>query len=590
MLLHCCVGVIACVGECRSESDSPPLHLRRVVRRPVAIVAGGKHEILIANRDTGTISVVDARPESRFDTALAEYALSDRLDDLVASRRDAGTYYAVDSQRHEVLSFLWSGQGPRSTKRRVVSRHPVSLAVSPDGAVVAVASLWSRRVTLLNASLEDPDVIDLPFAPLKQSFIGSHHLLVADAFGGRLAVIDVRSRRVQSHLVLNGQNIRGMAVSDATADEAEVILTHQILNVASSTTRSIISWGGVISNTLHTLSTRELLDSKSTDPDQPDRIHGRLFPLGDQGRGAGDPGDVIAWKSSVYVALTGVDEVGLRHDAEQTLHRQAVSRRPTRLLASEHGLFAVCTSDSAINNLDPVDLKLLKTIQLGPSVPRSLEQQGEELFFNARLSLDGWFSCHSCHSDGHSIGRLNDNLGDETFSTPKRILSLMGAGATEPWAWNGSQIDLRNQISKSIASTMAGPGKGAPPITRSAVDAIASYISSLPPAPGILTARGQAGRPGIQRGRTVFVKHGCGDCHQPPNYTSPLSHNVGLKDEWGLRFFNPPSLLGVSQRSAYFHDNRSRRLIDVLLDHDHDGAASLAEQDIDDLVLFLKSL
>ena len=221
---------------------------------------------------------------------------------------------------------------------------------------------------------------------------------------------------------------------------------------------------------------------------------------------------------------------------------------------------------------------------------RTPAQQGEELFFDARLSLDGWFSCHSCHSDGHTIGRLNDNLGDGTFNTPKRVLTLRGTGPTEPWAWHGSQIDLRNPVSKSIEFTMAGPGKSAPRITGRKIESIVSYISSLSPAPGILTARRESSQPGVERGRQVFLKFGCSGCHQPPSYTSPLSHDVGVKDEWGLHLFNPPSLLGASQRGSYFHDNRATRLIDVFLEHDHDNAASLSENQINDLVLFLQSL
>ena len=39
-------------------------------------------------------------------------------------------------------------------------------------------------------------------------------------------------------------------------------------------------------------------------------------------------------------------------------------------------------------------------------------------------------SCHSCHTDGHTSGRLADTLGDDTFGTPKRVLSLLGLGAS----------------------------------------------------------------------------------------------------------------------------------------------------------------
>ena len=49
-------------------------------------------------------------------------------------------------------------------------------------------------------------------------------------------------------------------------------------------------------------------------------------------------------------------------------------------------------------------------------------------------------SCHSCHTDGHTNGQLNDNLSDfKTFGAPKRVLSLLGKRDTMPLAWNGGR-------------------------------------------------------------------------------------------------------------------------------------------------------
>ena len=74
--------------------------------------------------------------------------------------------------------------------------------------------------------------------------------------------------------------------------------------------------------------------------------------------------------------------------------------------------------------------------------------RGELLFFDAHLSRDGWLSCHSCHTDGHSNGLLADTLGDGTYGTPKRTLTLRGTVLTDPWAWNGSMQYLQDQIEK----------------------------------------------------------------------------------------------------------------------------------------------
>ena len=70
--------------------------------------------------------------------------------------------------------------------------------------------------------------------------------------------------------------------------------------------------------------------------------------------------------------------------------------------------------------------KVLDQISLGARPELSAAERGEDLFYDARLSLQGWLSCHSCHTDGHSSGKLADTFSDTTFGTPKRILSLLG--------------------------------------------------------------------------------------------------------------------------------------------------------------------
>ena len=221
---------------------------------------------------------------------------------------------------------------------------------------------------------------------------------------------------------------------------------------------------------------------------------------------------------------------------------------------------------------------------------RTASQLGEELFYDARLSLDGWFSCHSCHSDGHSTSRLNDNFSDGSFGTPKRILTLLGSGETKPWGWDGRQTLLADQVRSSISNTMAGPGTGSPPPNDRNIEALVTFIRSLPPAPSILQARGEFDTAAVEHGRKVFLSHGCAECHKPSTYSSPSTFDVSIHDEAGQTDFNPPSLRGVSQRGPYFHDNRAATLLDLLTEHDHGGASSLPTSQTDALILFLKSL
>jgi cytochrome c peroxidase len=234
-----------------------------------------------------------------------------------------------------------------------------------------------------------------------------------------------------------------------------------------------------------------------------------------------------------------------------------------------------------------VDLDTKKTTEiiLGQMPELTSAERGERLFYDGRLSHDGWLSCHSCHTDGHSNGLLADTLGDGSFGTPKRVLSLLGVKDTGPWAWNGSIAELKDQVRKSILTTMHGPKA-----TEEQVTDLEAFLRTLPPPPPVRRDRSEAEVEVVQRGREIFGKQGCGTCHVPPSYTSAKTYDVGLADEAGHVAFNPPSLRGVGQGGPYFHDNRAATLEDVFTRHRHQLKGEPGRQELADLVVFLRSL
>ena len=225
------------------------------------------------------------------------------------------------------------------------------------------------------------------------------------------------------------------------------------------------------------------------------------------------------------------------------------------------------------------------TIALGPRPDLTSADRGERLFSSAKLSHDGWMSCHSCHSDGHTNNLVSDTLGDGSYGAPKRVPSLLGVAATGPWTWTGSIPRLEDQIKKSIVTTMHGPKP-----TDEQVSDLAAYLNSLaPPAPRQVDID-PIDASAVSRGREVFSTRKCAICHVSPEYTSPDHFDVGLTDEVGNREFNPPSLRGVSQRDALLHDGRARSLEEVFGKERHPRGLALNPQEIADLVAFLKTL
>src|SRR5262249_31171464 len=243
----------------------------------------------------------------------------------------------VDDARHELIALVLDGPRLTIRARGPVGPYPASVAVQPDGMRATVASLWSRRVEVVDlASLSAPagpvnlrvlHTVRLPFAPRLQCMLPQRsQVVVADAFGGHLAVVDVAAGRVVAVHELTGHNLRGLALS---ADGKQLLVAHPILDPKAATTRQHSDPGILMATGLRSIpldawqgSTADLQEAS------------QVFPLGTLRAGAGDPaGVVVADRGPIAVALAGVDEVALVRADEEPAQRVTVGRRPTVIVA-----------------------------------------------------------------------------------------------------------------------------------------------------------------------------------------------------------------------------------------------------------------
>lgn len=557
-------------GSCRESSGDRPAPAR--LRRPSALVLADEgRRLFVANRSAGTVSVIDVERGQ----VISETTVGRRLADLID--RGDGRLLAVDEAAGELI---------------VLERDKDSLAVSAclrvgDAAVsvcrlsdsrAAVACSWPRQLILVEfSSATKPRIgkkIALPFAPRKQLPLpGGAKTLVADAFGGRLAVVDAQRGIVESVRSVPGHNIRGLALS---GDGKQLLLTQQVLAEDTPTRADDIRWGNVISNGVRSLSLDDVLT-----PSADLLRHSRLHPLGVFGRGAGDPSGLAIVVGKTVVALAGTDEVAFGPELRDDWPRLRVGHRPTALAAAGQRIFIANTFSDSITIIDGDKVEKIAEISLGPMPELAAAQRGEVLFFDARLSVEGWMSCHSCHSDGHTNGLRSDTLGDGSYGAPKRVSSLLGVGDTAPWAWNGSMARLEDQVRQSIQTTM----RGARPTDRQIAD-LTSYLRALTPPP----RRGTTDRDALRRGETAFRVRGCVHCHTPPTYTASRTYEVDLEDELGKKAFNPPSLRGVGHGIAFFHDGRAGTLEEVFKRYRHQVPMDMPSNEIHDLLAFLRSL
>ncbi|HEX8201177.1 MAG TPA: cytochrome c, partial [Isosphaeraceae bacterium] len=214
-------------------------------------------------------------------------------------------------------------------------------------------------------------------------------------------------------------------------------------------------------------------------------------------------------------------------------------------------------------------------------------------------SFNQWYSCNTCHSDGHTNGLDFDTLNDgwQDLSTAhqrsrKKVPTLRGVTRTGPWTWHGWQESLESSVVESFTKSMQGPRPSAEEVA-----AVVAYLGTLdfPPNPNRLPDGGLS--PAALRGQAVFRSPvaACNTCHGEPEFTDGRIHDVGLGEPGDVyRGYNPPSLRGVYDKDPYLHDGRARTLRDVLTgDHSPDivaGQGDLSSQELDDLIAYLKSL
>jgi hypothetical protein len=223
--------------------------------------------------------------------------------------------------------------------------------------------------------------LELPFAPREQLYLNNERLLIADAFAGKVAVIDVPSRSIIAQHDSAGQNVRGLALAP---NGKRVRMTMQRMDSSRPTTHEEIFWGGVLQNLMIEV---VVADLQMDDVDWYQQNQHLGFPS----FGAGDPDAMVYTQDGrTLIALAGVHKLAIRPSPNELVRQLDVGRRPVDIAwdqAAERAIVA-CQMDDSISIVDVKNLKVTAQIPLGPAMDQSLADRGEALFYDATLSLE----------------------------------------------------------------------------------------------------------------------------------------------------------------------------------------------------------
>lgn len=271
-------------------------------------------------------------------------------------------------------------------------------------------------------------------------------------------------------------------------------------------------------------------------------------------------------------------------------------------------------------------------IPLEISVDIKKANLGKELFFDTILSKDNTISCHSCHLltqggddnlqfsvgiDG-KIGNINaPTVLNSTFNfvqfwdgRAKNLQEQAMAPITNPIEMGHNFEELIKKLEKSSYKQKFNSiyKDGITPFNLS--DAISEYEKTLitPNAPFDRYLRGEkdAISNETKQGYELFKTQGCIACHHGINVGGNLYAKFGVisqlqsdskgryevtKNELDKYYFKVPTLRNIQLTAPYLHDGRIDNLEDVVKFMAHyQLGKSLSTEDVDKIVLFLKSL
>lgn len=590
-------------------------------RQPVELVFVDQTTAIVPTRLTGELFelqlAADDVQRSRLECVLRNPQRSWGAALMVAP----GLLAIVDRRAEQVVLVERSAAGWQEVDKLDAPGPVQALAFDARRQLLMGSGLWSQQLYRWARKLDTPEApgswqalppVELGMCGGELLWLPKHALLlITDAFGSHYRFVDCQTGAIVKQAQVYGHNITALA---STRDESMILFPHQLLSETAQSVRNEITWGGVMSNNLRWLRIDRMLAQHGHDIMR----QGRFYPLGTNGDGCGDPSSLdIAADGLMAITLAGTNRVALGREDDYYFRQLDVGLHPVRcrFTPDQRALVVVNQFSDSLSVVRLADDHVVQ-LSLGTLRPPSAAERGEQAFFDATLAHDGWMSCHSCHSQGHTSGQLNDNFTDHSFGTPKRILSLLGQSETAPYSWNGNLESLESQIVHSIESTMASDW----PVDAAAVADIAAYVRSLPAPPSLHVARitpsqrvevnpaelnhaqarpsanRSAGGPDslstlVDRGAQLFEQLSCTDCHRGRWLTSAESYDVGLSDQAQQRYFNPPSLIAVSQRqNTLLHDGSVSSLRQLLIQHPQPFSRATTDDELSALVAYLESL
>jgi DNA-binding beta-propeller fold protein YncE/mono/diheme cytochrome c family protein len=561
--------------------------------------------------------------------------------DLVLA--DDESWLATANQTSNSVSLLRIHDGTVLDELQVGDR-PAAIVRDPKSQQLLVTSSYSgdlQWIQVRDEKLESVASIHLGFQPHGMAIDSERRLVyVALADADRVAVVDLETKSLQgtidvgrwprylalsrdgTRLAVGTSGDRGIAIVDTVArkllhidrfiglnvghmqlsnDGLQVYFPWTVYRRNPITDRNI-RLGWVTASRLGRIGFGDTARREAISLDPPGEAvadaHGLAITSDDRYLAISASGShellVFALEGLPFLDRGSTDHIDepLRKDSDR-FFRIALGGRPMgiRISREDQIVYVANYLDNSVQVVSLSERRVIRRFFIGGDLTPSLVRQGETIFFDARRSLDQWYSCHTCHYEGGTNAVTMDTMNDGTAFTFKTVLPLHQLDQTGPWTWHGWQQDASQAMKHSLKTTMLGPEP-----TEDDARALVAYLASLKQAPNPNRSSDSPLNESAARGEKIFSgpKGECATCHSGPNYTDGAVHDLGLgSSNDSYVGFNTPSLLGVFRKVLLLHDGSESNLSDLLRGKhapEQVAGSKLSEEELADLVDFLKTL
>ena len=233
-------------------------------------------------------------------------------------------------------------------------------------------------------------------------------------------------------------------------------------------------------------------------------------------------------------------------------------------------------------NIMDVDSHQLLVTDLNPGRVESDIDKGERCFNDASHCFQNWQSCNGCHpGDGRTDG-MNWDLMNDGVGNSKNCKSMLFSHVTPPSMISGVRESAEWAVRAGFKFIQFFE------VSEEDAACVDAYLKSLKPVPSPYLVDGKLSEK-AERGKKVFDKLKCGECHSGVYYTDLKMHRIGDDVEFE-KGWDTPTLREVWRTAPYLLDGRAATMQEVFEIHKHGINKKVSKKDIKALTEYVNSL